>query len=71
MGHERAAAADIVAATEMRAFCSADARQVRDFKEDGSASELTDIDLYADFTRAADNAFVPACAPAPSGLDYA
>lgn len=70
MGHERATTADIVAATEMKPFCSADARQVRIMPVDGEPRELTEIDLYADFTAAADNAFVPICAPAPSGLDY-
>lgn len=64
MPHPAAPIADIVAATEMKSFCSADARQVRIIPTEGEPRELTEIDLYADFTKAADNAFVPAPTPA-------
>ena len=60
MPHEQALPADIVAATEMRAFSRADERQVQTFDEEGNANKVSDIKLYEEFIAAADKSFIPA-----------
>lgn len=70
MSMEAALPADIAYAVESRAFLNADERQIRKFDEEGNASELSDIELHADFERAVDNSFVYAPTPV-QGMDLA